>query len=84
MATRLHSPRSEADPLAGTSLPGWLYHDAHFFDAEKRAFLRGAPQVVCHDGDLAETGDWRTLEYLGESVIVVRGDDGQVRAFANV
>ena len=29
-------------------------------------------------------GDWRTLEYLGESVIVIRGDDGQVRAFANV
>ena len=76
--------RAPRDDLAGTSLPGWLYHDERFFDAEKRAFLRAAPQVVCHDSDIAEAGDWRTLEYLGESVIVIRGDDGQVRAFANV
>jgi phenylpropionate dioxygenase-like ring-hydroxylating dioxygenase large terminal subunit len=84
MATRLTSIDRGPDPLAGTSLPGWLYHDERFFDAEKRAFLRAAPQVVCHDSDLVEVGDWRTLEYLGESVIVIRGDDGQVRAFANV
>ena len=84
MATRLTSIDPGPDPLAGNSLPGWLYHDERFFDAEKRAFLRAAPQVVCHDSDLAENGDWRTLEYLGESVIAIRGDDGQVRAFANV
>ena len=29
-------------------------------------------------------GEWRTLDYLGESMIVIRGDDGEVRAFANV
>ena len=29
-------------------------------------------------------GDWRTLDILGESVIVIRGGDGAVRAFANV
>jgi len=29
-------------------------------------------------------GDWQSLEYLGESVIVIRGDDGEVRAFSNV
>jgi phenylpropionate dioxygenase-like ring-hydroxylating dioxygenase large terminal subunit len=84
MATRLTSIDPGLDPLAGTSLPGWLYHDERFFDAEKRAFLRAAPQVVCHDSDIGQVGEWRTLEYLGESVIVIRGDDGQVRAFANV
>ena len=84
MATKLHSVGRSADPLDGLSLPGWLYHDQHFFDAEKRAFLREAPQVVCHDSDIPQAGDWRTLEYLDESVIVIRGDDGQVRAFANV
>ena len=66
MATRLTSIDPGPDPLAGMSLPGWLYHDERFFDAEKRAFLRAAPQVVCHDSDIAEPGDWRTLEYLGE------------------
>ena len=53
MATRLTSIDRGPDALAGTSLPGWLYHDERFFDAEKRAFLRAAPQVVCHDSDIA-------------------------------
>ena len=29
-------------------------------------------------------GTHRTLDYLGESIIVIRGDDGQIRAFTNV
>jgi phenylpropionate dioxygenase-like ring-hydroxylating dioxygenase large terminal subunit len=66
------------------SLPGWLYHDPEFFAAEKRAFLRAAPQVVCHVSELPRPGDWRSLDYLGESVIVIRGDNGEYRAFANV
>ena len=84
MATQLRSVVPGADPLDGMSLPGWLYFDPEFFEAEKRAFLRAAPQVVCHESEIGEPGDWRSLEYLGESVIVIRGDDGAVRAFANV
>ena len=72
------------DPQADSSLPGWLYHDPDFFAAEKRAFLRASPQVVCHENEITAPGDWRSLDYLGESIIVVRGDDGQCRAFANV
>ena len=84
MATRLSNLHTRPDPLDGMSLPGWLYHDPEFFEAEKRAFLRAAPQVVCHESEIAQAGDWRSLEYLGESVIVLRGDDGVCRAFANV
>ncbi|MBS0502663.1 MAG: aromatic ring-hydroxylating dioxygenase subunit alpha [Proteobacteria bacterium] len=80
------SPRliPDADPDDHLSLPGWLYHDAEFYEAEVARFLRAAPQVVCHINELARPGEWRTLEYLGESVVVVRGDEGEVRAFANV
>ena len=81
MATQL---RAVPDPLDDLSLPGWLYHDQSFFEAEKKAFLRATPQVVCHESEIPDAGDWRTLEYLGESVIVIRGDDGRVRAFTNV
>jgi len=84
VATHLKSIEPKPDPLDGMSLPGWLYHDAEFFEAEKRAFLRAAPQVVCHESDIAQPGEWRSLDYLGESVMVIRGDDGMVRAFANV
>ena len=83
MATHLKSIPT-ADPLDDVSLPGWLYFDAEFFTAEKRAFLRAAPQVVCHESEIANPGEWRTIDFLGESVIVIRGDDGEVRAFTNV
>ena len=84
MATQLKPVRPNPDPLDGMSLPGWLYFDPEFFEAEKRTFLRAAPQVVCHQSEIAEPGEWRSLEYLGESVIVIRCEDGDVRAFANV
>ena len=87
MATQLKpvQPAQPApDALDDLSLPGWLYFDSDFFEAEKKAFLRAAPQVVCHESEIALAGEWRSLDYLGESVIVIRGDDGEVRAFANV
>jgi len=84
MGTLLRTVGTAPDPLADMSLPGWLYHDAEFFEAEKKAFLRAAPQVVCHESEITQPGEWRTLEYLGESVLVIRGDDDEVRAFSNV
>jgi carnitine monooxygenase subunit len=84
MATQLRPVAPTPDPLDDWSLPGWLYHDPEFFEAEKSAFLRASPQVVCHESEIAQPGEWRSLEYLGESVIVIRGDEGDVRAFANV
>jgi phenylpropionate dioxygenase-like ring-hydroxylating dioxygenase large terminal subunit len=84
MATHLRSVSTEADLLDDWSLPGWLYFDTEFFEAEKAAFLRAAPQVVCHESEIAEPGEWRSIEYLGESLFVIRGEDGAVRAFHNV
>ena len=59
MATHLKSLDPTADPLHDVSLPGWLYYDPEFFEAEKRAFLRASPQVVCHESEIANPGDWR-------------------------
>ena len=72
------------DPDADWSLPGWTYTDADFFAAEMDAVIRPSWQIVCHVSDVARPGDFHTIDYLGESIVVVRGDDGQVRAFANV
>lgn len=84
VATHLKSVQPGKDPLDDMSLPAWLYYDPEFFEAEKKAFLRAAPQVVCHESEIREPGEWRSLDYLGESVFVIRGDDGGVRAFSNV
>ena len=74
---------AEADS-ADLSLPGWIYHDRDFFELEKQAIFRSSWQVVCHVSDVPRTGDYYTLDFLGEAIIVVRGDDGAVRAFHNV
>ncbi len=72
------------DPLEGWSLPAWTYNDPEFFALEMERVFRPSWQVVCHVNDIPNTGDWRTLEYLGENVITVRGGDGAVRSFHNV
>ncbi len=79
---RLHL--DHADPQEDLSLPGWLYHDPEYFAVEMERLIRPAWQIVCHQSDIPSAGDWRSLELLGESVIVIRGGDGMVRAFATV
>ncbi|QAY77727.1 aromatic ring-hydroxylating dioxygenase subunit alpha [Sphingosinicella sp. BN140058] len=69
---------------AELSLPGWIYRDPEFFAAEMDRVIRPSWQVVCHANDIAAPGQWQTIDYLGESVIVIRGDDHAVRAFTNV
>ncbi|MEG3125510.1 aromatic ring-hydroxylating oxygenase subunit alpha [Sphingomonas sp. GB1N7] len=73
-----------ADPDADWSLPGWLYTDAEYFEVEVARVLRPSWQIVCHVSDIPNVGDYHTLDYIGESVIAVRGEDNEVRAFANV
>src|ERR1700722_11826422 len=68
----------------GYSLPAWIYHDPEFFEREKTASFRKSWQVVCHINDVPHTGDFHSFEFLGESIVVLRGEDGQLRAFHNV
>ena len=72
------------DPDAGWSLPAWTYSDPEFFAAEVARVIRPSWQIVCHQSDVPGTGDYHTLDYVGESVIVIRGKDGLLRAFTNV
>lgn len=83
MATQ-RSPAQSNDPLDGWSLPAWTYHDAEFHLLELDRIFRPSWQIVCHESDVHTPGDWHTLDYCGESVIVVRGRDAALRAFTNV
>ena len=74
----------EHDPDADWSLPGWLYTDPEYHALEMERVIRPSWQIVCHVSDIPAPGDYRTIDYIGESVIVVRGEDMQVRAFTNV
>jgi len=67
----------------GFSLPAWIYHDPEFFELEKQTIFRQAWQLVCHQSDVPKAGDYHSFEFMGESVITLRGEDGQIRSFHN-
>ena len=77
-------PTPSPDPDADFSLPAWIYADPEYFAVEAARVMRPSWQIVCHLNDIPAAGDWRTLEFLGESIVVIRGDDQVVRAFTNV
>ncbi len=68
----------------GYSLPGWIYRDAEFLEAEKEHVFAGAWQIVCHLSDIPNPGDYHTLDFLGEPLVAVRQRDLRVAAFFNV
>lgn len=84
MTSLARLPEAADDPDAGWSLPAWIYRDPEYFAVEMARVIRPSWQVVCHVAEVAGTGDWHRLDYAGESVIVVRGEDGGLRAFTNV
>ena len=65
------------------SLPAWVYRDPEFFELEKELVFRPSWQIVCHVNDVPRSGDFHTFEFLGQSVFVLRGEDGQIRSFHN-
>ncbi len=67
-----------------TSLPAWIYSHPRFLALEQEKVFRNAWQVVCHQNDIPEAGDYHTLDFLNERVVSLRGEDGQVRSFHNV
>lgn len=75
---------SARDPDAGWSLPGWTYRDPEFFAVELKRIFRPSWQIVCHESDIPRPGNFHRLDYVGESVIVMRGQDGAPRAFSNI
>jgi len=83
-----HAPvedaRSAPADLDGYSLPGWIYRDPEFLEAEKEKVFAGAWQIICHLNDIPNAGDYHTLDFLGEPIVAVRQRDTQVAAFFNV
>jgi carnitine monooxygenase subunit len=71
-------------PDENFSLPGWIYRDADFLQAEKEQVFAASWQVVCHLNDIPNPGDYHTLDFLGEPLVAVRGRDSGVKAFFNV
>jgi len=77
------NPVPAADSKA-MSLPAWTYADADFMELERRKVFMPEWQLVCHESDIPNIGDYSTFKMFGETAFVLRGKDGKVRAFHNV
>ena len=65
-------------------LPAGVYTSGSHWEAEREALFRRRPVVACLSGAVASVGDYVSLTVGGVPLVVVRGDDGVLRAFRNV
>ena len=66
------------------SLPSWTYTNDEFFGLEKELLFLNTWQLVCHVSNVAEPNAYFTFDFMGESIFVLHGGDGVIRAFHNV
>ncbi len=73
-----------ADPERAYTLPAAYYTDPQVFEYEKEAIFANSWLCLAHRSELAQNNAYITREVIGESIVVVRGRDGVLRAFYNV
>src|ERR1700682_4903569 len=61
-----------------------VYTDATHFARERQILFRQHPILMGFASELAAPGDFRTDDYDGVPVLIVRARDGKLRAFLNV
>lgn len=61
-----------------------VYTDPVRHAAERQKLFRETPVVACLSSQIDKPGSYRLFDETGVPVVVVRGGDGQVRAFLNV
>jgi phenylpropionate dioxygenase-like ring-hydroxylating dioxygenase large terminal subunit len=74
-------PPPDAVPVP--PIPVGRYRDPAMFDLENERVWRRSWLFAAHESDLAEPGSYRTFERSGAPIVLVRGEDGTIRAFYN-
>jgi Rieske 2Fe-2S family protein len=72
-----------AEPLE-RSMPTPWYRDPAIFQIEKERIFCREWIGVCREAEIARPGDHQVFDVLGESILVVRNREGDLRAFYNV
>lgn len=67
-----------------SGLPGWCYHSPALLELEKQHVFREHWQIACHVSDIPEPGNYLAMDVVGERALILRGQDGGVRAFHNI
>lgn len=62
-----------------------VYTDPQIFEEEKEKIFARTWMLACHESEVPEANDYRTYRHpAGANLIVVRGEDGEIRSFYNV
>ena len=80
-------PDGGAVPAGGSlrpTLAGRYYTDPAIFAREQTAIFEAMWFCAVRSSDLATPGAFRTVQVGRESVLIVRGRDGQLRSFLNI
>jgi phenylpropionate dioxygenase-like ring-hydroxylating dioxygenase large terminal subunit len=64
-------------------VPASIYTSADRFERERSALFARLPSLVAHESELAEAGACLKVDVAGAPLLLVRGDDGKIRAFRN-
>jgi len=64
-------------------LPPSAYFDAILLTAERERLFRPAWQVIGHEDELPDVGDFLAADLAGERALVVRDEKGTLRVFRN-
>lgn len=75
---------ASADHGAALALPFEVYRDADVFNLEVDNIYHGDWVFVCSEAELAKPGDYFALTLANESIVVLRGLDGKLRALSNL
>ncbi|GAB1362192.1 aromatic ring-hydroxylating dioxygenase subunit alpha [Rhodobacter sp.] len=67
-----------------SGLPAWTYRSQALFELERDNVFLNHWQVAGHVNDIPAAGDWLAFDLFGERAVVMRGQDGEVRAFHNL
>jgi Rieske 2Fe-2S family protein len=71
-------------PTRGMTLPRRYYVDAAIFERDLERIFVPSWTYAGHASELRQPGDYQTIQIAGQSVVVVRGENGALRAFHNV
>ena len=73
-----------AEQKPGHSLDQRFYTDPDIYELEVERIINRNWILAGHISQLPEPGDFKVLNVARESAIIVRGTDGELKAFANV
>ncbi|MGO1768444.1 MAG: Rieske 2Fe-2S domain-containing protein [Microbacterium sp.] len=72
------------DDVRNGMLPAHIYNDAEVFERERRNLFSRAWLFVGHSSEIPQPGDYVVRKVMDDSFIVVRDEQGEIRAHFNM